>query len=151
MRDQVSIARIEALHPRVRKVFKDFVEEAEKTLNVTLRVTQGLRTVEEQDALYAQGRTKPGNVVTNARGGSSFHNYGLAIDLVEIKAGSANWNFDYKKLKPIALKYGLEWGGDWKTIVDKPHFQESLGYKWQDLYKKYVQKDFLKDTKYVRI
>src|SRR6478736_3448878 len=98
MRDKISISRVQALHPTIRQDVKSFITEAEEALNITLRIVQGLRTIEEQDALYAQGRTIPGKVVTKAKGGSSYHNYGLAIDLVEIKDLKANWDFDYKKL-----------------------------------------------------
>lgn len=133
MKDKISEQRCELLHPKVRAIFKAFVEECENTHNVILRVTQGLRTIAEQNALYAQGRTKPGAIVTNAKGGSSYHNYGLAIDLVELKDGKANWKFDYKKLKSISQKYGLTWGGDFKSIKDNPHFELTLGYNWKKL------------------
>lgn len=90
MKDQISIDRIKKLHPEAISLFQRFIEEAEDTLNITLRITQGLRTFEEQNALYAQGRTKPGSKVTNAKAGQSFHNYGQAIDLVELKGNDAN-------------------------------------------------------------
>lgn len=151
MKDQISIDRIKKLHPDAIGLFQRFIEEAENTLDITLRVTQGLRTFEEQNELYAQGRTKPGSKVTNAKGGQSFHNYGISVDLVEMKNGQPNWNFDFKKLKPIAEKYGIEWGGDFKSIVDKPHFQLSFGYTWQQLLEKYNKKEFIPGTKFVKL
>ena len=151
MKDQISIARIEQLHPDAKESFRSFVEECEQTFNITLRVTQGLRTIAEQDALYAIGRTKPGSKVTNAKGGSSFHNYGLAIDLVEMKGKDANWSFDYKKLVPIAEKYGLYWGGNFKSIKDEPHFEKSFGFKWRDLFERYMNKNFIPGTTYVKL
>lgn len=133
MKDPISIARVKLLHPAIREDVTNFITEAETALNVTLRIVQGLRTISEQNALYAQGRTVKGPKVTNAKGGSSYHNYGLAIDLVEMKSGKANWNFNYKALLPFANKYGFAWGGHFKSIVDKPHFEKTFGYTWKQL------------------
>ena len=124
MRDQYSDARVGALHPAVRQQFTDFINDAETQLDVTLRVMLGFRTFDQQDALYQQGRTHPGNIVTNAPAGKSFHNYGLAVDLCHINDdGSVDWNFDMAQLEPIATAHNLEWGGCWTTIKDKPHFE----------------------------
>lgn len=143
MKDKISIERVAKLHPKVRSLFTQFINDAELNLNVTLRVSQGLRTIAEQDALYVQGRTKPGNIVTNAKGGSSYHNYGLAIDLVELKDGKVNWDFDYKKLKPYADKYGIVWGGTFKSIVDKPHFEISFGFKPSQLKNMRIENNYV--------
>src|SRR5258705_168085 len=91
----------------------------------TLEVVQGLRTFAEQDALFAQGRTTPGKRVTNARGGQSNHNYGLAVDLCPFLAGQPRWTWDegFNEIGELALKVGLEWGGSWHNLVDKPHVQ----------------------------
>lgn len=151
MRDNLSEARLEQLHPKVRGVFKAFIEEAEEALNVTLRIVQGLRTIKEQNELYAQGRTKPGKKVTNAKGGSSYHNYGLAIDLVEMKDGKANWNFRYELLKPFAKKHNLVWGGGFKSIIDKPHFELTFGNNWKALLKKVEAMEFIPGTQFVDI
>lgn len=151
MKDKISIERLELLHPQVRYPFKTFIEECENTFNIVLRIVQGLRTIEEQNELYAQGRTKPGKIVTNAKGDSSWHNFGMAIDITEIVGGKANWNCDYKRLSLIADKYGLEWGGNFKSIVDKPHFQKDCGFTLKQIQDKYNKKDFIPGTKYVRI
>jgi len=127
MKDPLSIQRIATTHPLVRDTFTKFIDAAESELNITLRVTHALRTIAEQNALYAQGRTTAGKIVTNAKGGQSFHNVGTAIDVVELVGKTVNWNFDYSKLKPIADRFGIEWGGTWK-FVDKPHFQITFGY-----------------------
>lgn len=133
-KDKVTVLRIDKLHPKAKGIFSQFIDECEKAFNTTFRVSQGLRTIAEQDALYAQGRTKPGPVVTNAKGGTSYHNYGLAVDLVAMfPDGSIDWKYDMSKLKPIAVKLGLFWGGDFKTIVDKPHFEISFGKKPSEL------------------
>jgi peptidoglycan L-alanyl-D-glutamate endopeptidase CwlK len=97
---------------------------------IEIRVIQGLRTTSQQDALYAQGRTLPGKVVTNARGGQSSHNFGLAVDVVPGVAGLATWTPQWSARAPefvamvTALKrQGLAWGGDWVHIPgDFDHF-----------------------------
>lgn len=138
MRDSVSVARLAKLHPLVRDTFKAFIEDCE-ALNpdTTLRITQGLRTFDEQQALYNQGRNgNPGKIVTNASAGQSYHNYGLAIDLVELDGAKneiADWKFDMGTLKPIADKYGIVWGGNFKSIKDKPHFEKTFGFNWKQL------------------
>lgn len=129
MLDKYSDDRVSKLHPKVRQTFFDFINECEKTLNIVLRITIGYRTIDEQNELYAQGRTNPGNIVTKAKGGQSFHNFGLAVDLAVVVSGKIDWNYDMALLKPIALKYGIKWGGDWKSIKDKPHFEITFGFK----------------------
>jgi peptidoglycan L-alanyl-D-glutamate endopeptidase CwlK len=98
---------------------------------LALVVTQGLRTWEEQDALYAQGRTAPGKIVTKARGGQSYHNFGLAFDILVLDAmGKADWDSSHpgwSQAADVGKALGLEWGGDWQTIKDQPHFQYTGG------------------------
>jgi peptidoglycan L-alanyl-D-glutamate endopeptidase CwlK len=125
MRDKISIDRLAKLHPKARNVFKAFIEECETTFDITLRISQGLRTFAEQDALYAQGRPK-GKIVTNAKGGYSMHNYGMACDFVRMIGKDWDRNYNMKTLAPIALKHGLVWGGTFKTIFDPPHFELQL-------------------------
>lgn len=166
MRDKISERRIELLHPKVRTIFKTFIEEAENELGITLRIVQGLRTFDEQAAIYAQGRTKPGKIVTNAKPGSSYHNYGLAIDVAPLSEDgkSINWDYNFKLLCPFAKNHGLRWGGDWdgdgKTkadgdkdehLVDYPHFELTFGVNWKQMLEKYNKKDFIKDTKYINL
>lgn len=119
--DSNSAAKLNKIHPALASKITELID----TFPSDVRVVQGLRTFAEQDALYAQGRTKPGNRVTNARGGQSNHNYGLAVDLCPFKGGQPDWN-DTKTFKAIgaaAKALGLEWGGDWKKMVDMPHVQ----------------------------
>jgi peptidoglycan L-alanyl-D-glutamate endopeptidase CwlK len=87
-------------------------------------VISGLRSYEEQAALYAQGRTAPGKKVTNARPGYSNHNFGIAFD-IGVFEGSKYLpeSPKYKAVGALGMDLGLEWGGNWKTIVDQPHFQ----------------------------
>ncbi len=135
MKDKISENRLAALHPAVKTVFRDFINACEEGLGITLRITQGLRTIEEQQRLYETGRTRPGKKVTNAPGGASYHNYGLAIDLAVLDADgkTVDWNYDMAKLKPFAQTHGIEWGGDWHTLKDRPHFQMTLGYTVREL------------------
>ena len=103
-------------------------------MEIKLRVTSANRSYQEQNDLYAKGRTTSGNIVTNARGGESFHNFGLAIDVVEIKDGAAIWNNTrWGEISNLAKSIGFEWGGDFNSFVDKPHFQYSYGYTLAEL------------------
>lgn len=116
--------RINTLHPLVRAKAKEFIIRAEKELGIKLRVVSALRTWAEQDKLYAQGRTTPGNIVTKAKGGESLHNFGLAIDVVEIKNGKAIWNNpNWNRIAGLGKEIGFKWGGDWESFKDKPHFE----------------------------
>ena len=93
--DNITRQRIEKLHPVVRKETKTIIDECDKALTgrAKVRITQGLRTFQEQDDLYAIGRTKPGKKVTNAKGGQSIHNYGFAVDIcMMIDGKTASWD-----------------------------------------------------------
>lgn len=102
-------------------------------------ITQGKRSNEEQNRLYAQGRSNPGKIVTNVRGGYSYHNYGLAFDycVCDIIGGKLipNWSVDKRWLRVgnLGKNLGLEWGGDWKSFKDYPHFQYTFGLSIEQL------------------
>ena len=123
--DRHSEQRLQSLHPKIRTKVREFLEDAERQ-GLTLRITSGLRTWEEQNKLFAQGRTAGGKKVTNARGGQSWHNYGLAIDVVQMVGSTPVWKADWNKIGEIGEKHGFEWGGRWK-FIDKPHFQMRFG------------------------
>lgn len=135
--DHITQQRIEKLHPVVRIEIQKIIEECDYALTgrAKVRITQGLRTFKEQDDLYAIGRTKPGKKVTNAKGGQSIHNYGLAVDICLIIDGKiASWDTvkdwdndkvaDWYECVKIFAKYGWDWGGNWKTFKDLPHFEK---------------------------
>jgi len=127
--------RIEDLHPKLQELANAFKDACEGQ-NFPVSIYFTLRTIEEQDALYAQGRTTPGKIVTNAKGGESYHNYGLAFDAAPLNSDlSINWNDPtlYAKMGIIGQSVGLEWGGRFKTIVDRPHFQFTFGLSITDL------------------
>jgi len=125
-----SAARLVGLHPVVRAATERLVELAHKA-GVPIVITQGYRSIAEQDALYAQGRTKPGKIVTNARGGYSNHNFGVAIDFAVLLPDGKNvsWTVDKNWMAVVAFakQLGFEWGGDWKSFVDTPHFEMIFG------------------------
>ena len=117
---------IQGLDDRMIPIAMEFVERC-NTMGWRVLVHQGRRTWAEQAALYAQGRTAPGPIVTNAKAGQGYHNYGLAIDFVAMdKAGQPMWKLTpWEMLGEVGEKLGLEWGGRWKK-PDEPHLQLSL-------------------------
>lgn len=170
MRDVISLPRANSLHPAVRYEAIKLIDEVEAAWPVTMkiRIVQALRTIDEQNALYAMGRTKHGAIVTNARGGSSYHNYGLAFDFAimydkdgngtyEELSWDTNYDFDkdgVKDWRSMIDKFkaaGWDWGGDWKSIQDDPHFQKTFGYSWRELLDKYNKKDFIAGTEYINL
>lgn len=97
---------------------------------IQVGITQGFRTTEYQNGLYAQGRTKTGKIVTNCKGGYSPHNYGLAFDFCIYENGKVDWDSRNKKWAIAGAtgeSLGLEWGGRWKQFVDLPHMQFMFG------------------------
>ena len=125
---------INALHPALQDKLYQLVELCEKK-GIIIAIGECLRTVAEQDALYAQGRTTPGSVVTNAKGStySSMHQWGVAFDFylkmdVDGDGKTSDDSFNnstglFEAVGQIGKSIGLEWGGDWKSIKDRPHFQ----------------------------
>jgi peptidoglycan L-alanyl-D-glutamate endopeptidase CwlK len=114
---------IATLLPRVQPYARTLVHKADEA-GITIKVISGLRTYAEQDALFAQGRTKPGPRVTNAAAGHSNHNFGIAFDVGVFDGGNyIEESPDYKTVGQIGVDLGLEWGGNWKSIQDEPHFE----------------------------
>lgn len=101
---------------------------------VVAKIISGTRTYAEQDALYAKGRTAPGPKVTNARGGYSNHNFGIAFDIGLFKGSDYLEDSPlYADLGKIGERIGLEWGGRWKTFKDEPHYQLKTGFTLSQL------------------
>lgn len=161
--DIISVKRLQMLHPKLRDEAIALFGEAECALKgrAKPRITFALRSFKEQQALYDQGRTKPGPIVTNAKPGASFHNYGLAIDFALIIDGvKAVWDNktdydadlipDWMEVVKVYKEHGWEWGGDWKTISDMPHLQKTFGYRWQTLLEMY-NRGMKDDNDYVLI
>jgi peptidoglycan LD-endopeptidase CwlK len=121
--DSRSEKTIATLLPEVRPIARSLVQKASAS-GITIKIISGLRTCEEQDVLYAQGRTKPGAIVTNVRGGYSNHNFGIAFDVGVFEGNKYLPDSPkYKAVGVLGMDLGLEWGGSWKSIVDQPHFQ----------------------------
>lgn len=120
------------IHPELVKKLKR-LKSLCKENGISIKFSEGYRTVAEQDALYAQGRTKPGNVVTNARGSSysSQHQWGIAADFylnmdIDGDGDKKDDAFNdvtnmFSRVGRLAEEVGLSWGGNWTRIVDKPH------------------------------
>ena len=146
--DTATSKRIALLHPSVREEVTKIIQECDVALTgrAKVRITQGLRTFKEQDDLYAIGRTKPGKKVTNAKAGKSIHNYGFAVDICMIIDGKeASWDHkkdwdndqtaDWYECVKIFAKYGWDWGGNWKSFKDIPHFDKKGFNSWVKLIK----------------
>lgn len=119
----MSSRRLEDLHPIVAEKAHKLVELA-KNEGIDLLVTSTLRTFEEQKELYALGRTKPGKRVTNAKPGQSWHNFGLAFDVVPLLNGKAVWNSPFwSHIGDLGKSLELVWGGDFTGLRDHPHFE----------------------------
>lgn len=124
---------INELLPIVKVKCQALVDECKKQ-SISLTVTGTYRSIEEQNGLYNQGRTTPGQIITNAKGGQSLHNWRVAFDIVPIVNGAVQYNDDvlWAKIAKIGASIGLEWGGSWVTFPDKPHFQFTQGYDFPD-------------------
>jgi len=133
-----SAARLARLNPAVLAAAQELIRRSYGR-GVPIVITQGMRTIAEQNALYAQGRSKPGPIVTNARGGTSYHNYGLAVDFALLLPGgeSFSWDMDrdgdkdrkadWQEVVQEAKRLGFEWGGEWSGFKDYSHLQMAFG------------------------
>lgn len=118
--DAHSEAKLDEVHPELARR----VRQLAALLSFPLVVTQGFRSYPQQDALYQQGRTLPGSIVTNAKAGWSMHNFGLAVDVAPTDGHSIDWNGKDEKWAEILAKApscGLAEGAQWRTFVDMPH------------------------------
>ena len=118
-------------HAVVRETALEVIKRAYKE-GINVQISEGHRSYARQNELYAQGRTKPGNIVTNAKGGQSWHNFGIAVDyfLTNTDGSKAVWtvNNDWRRVAQIGKSLGFEWGGDWTSFKDYPHLQMTGGY-----------------------
>ena len=117
---------ISLCHPELQQKAEKLVSAC-RGHGLLIGIGECFRTVAEQDALYAKGRTEPGSIVTNAKGSSysSHHQWGTAFDIYRNDGEGAYNDSDgfFSKVGAIGVKIGLEWGGNWRSPVDKPHFQ----------------------------
>ena len=100
-----------------------------KQVGIDLLLTSTYRDLESQNALYAQGRTTPGHIVTNARGGQSYHNYRCAFDFVPLVNGKPAWADIrlFVKVGGLGEQVGLEWAGRWTSFKEYAHLQYTGG------------------------
>ena len=123
--------KLQYLHPNLQKFFKELI----KISPYDFSITQGVRTAEEQNKLYQQGRTVPGKIVTNCDGYKIKSNHqtkddglGHAGDIAALVNNKITWEEKYYKEVAISArilmqKYNIEWGGDWRNFKDLPHFE----------------------------
>ena len=121
------------LHPVVREKAQAFIEQA-RLQGIDLLVTSTYRDNESQAALYAQGRTKPGAIVTNAKPGQSWHKWRCAFDVVPLRNGKPVWGTSgpdgdlWRKIGELGESVGLEWAGRWTgKLREMAHFQYTGG------------------------
>jgi len=133
----------EGLHPIVGEKSNQLIANAQE-IGIPILISEGFRSVESQDVLYEKGRTIEGSIVTHARGGESYHNYGLAIDFVLLEEdGSISYDLerdlngngeaDWFEVARLGKEIGFKWGGDWKGFKDYPHLEYNFGLSIQEL------------------
>lgn len=124
---------INDLNPLVQPMAQAFIAEC-RAQGIDVIITSTYRDKASQDALYAQGRTRPGPKVTNAQAGQSFHNYAVAFDFVPVVNGKADWNNTrtWRQCGEIAESAGLEWAGRWNSFKELCHCQYTGGLSLPD-------------------
>ncbi len=138
--------KFDELHPILQNKAKKLIRLGKEKCNLEINIYSGFRSFAAQEAIYAQGRTAPGKVISNARGGESFHNYGLGFDFAILKPGSKEieWNSradvdndqkpDYEEIGKLGEDLGMEWGARFTNMKgDWGHLQMSFGFSIKDL------------------
>ncbi|MFJ7725306.1 M15 family metallopeptidase [Neobacillus sp. NPDC097160] len=131
------------LHPIVKERSNQLIQQAADK-GIVIVITDGFRSSEDQDRLYEKGRSTEGNIVTYAKGGESYHNFGLAIDFaLKTPSGNVVWDMqydgnkngkaDWTEVVNMAKALGFEWGGDWAQFKDYPHLEMNFGLSIADL------------------
>jgi peptidoglycan L-alanyl-D-glutamate endopeptidase CwlK len=131
------------LHPLVEERSNQLIQQAADK-GIVIVITDGFRSSEDQDRLYENGRTAEGDIVTHAKGGESYHNFGLAIDFaLKTPSGNVIWDMQYDRnengqsdwteVVKMAKALGFDWGGDWTNFKDYPHLQMDFGLTIADL------------------
>lgn len=175
MRDSlISLPRVEGLHPVIKDEVLSLIEKCEQTIgkDFAVRIVQGTRTIEYQNGLFSQPHDhidndhdgvvdEPDEKVTNAKGGLSYHNYGLAFDFCLLFLVDGKYQFIPTKSWQITKEWmivvntfklaGYEWGGDWHSLKDNPHIEKTFGNNWRVLLQRYNNQDFVTGTKFVRL
>lgn len=129
----ISSRKLTELHPKVMQMCSEFIKDCNEQ-GIDILITSTYRDHESQDALYAQGRTKSGQIVTKAKGGQSFHNYRVAFDFCPLVNGKPAWSDTklFTQCGKIAETHGLEWAGRWKRFIELAHCQYTGGLTLKD-------------------
>jgi peptidoglycan L-alanyl-D-glutamate endopeptidase CwlK len=151
-----SIDKLNLLHPKIREAALQAYGEAviATPTNVHPVIDQTYRSFEESDKLYQQGRTTPGEIVSNSKAGQSYHNYALALDFHLQIEGKDVWDVDHNWMIVVNIfkKHGFTWGGDFTgNFKDYPHLENKLGHNWRDLLTLYNAGNFISGTNYLNI
>ena len=126
----MSDRNLDDLEPKARDAAKAAIVECLAD-GMDILVTCTYRTGAEQNALYAQGRTGKGPIVTNAKAGQSFHQYRVALDLYPMVNGKPDFSGthpNWHKIAAVFIKHGFEWGYNWARFKEMPHFQMTGGH-----------------------
>lgn len=121
----MSSRSLSVLHPAFRPKAEEFIKAA-NVVGLDVLVYCTVRTMQEQEVLYEQGRIKPGKVITNARPGESAHNWGFAFDGAPLVGGKIDWDPEnpvWQQYGKLAVNLGLEWAGNWVHFKEYPHIQ----------------------------
>lgn len=134
--DKLSVERMNTLHDCIKPLVRRFLEICAEA-GIVLRITAAFRTPEEQNVLFSIGRTTKldSPTVTDARAWQSYHNYGLAIDVVPLVDGKPVWNNQelWNTIGKIGEELGFEWANRWRRRRELPHFQMTFGYTIKQL------------------
>ena len=130
--------KLSDLHPDVQPLAQKFLDKCAAE-NIDILVTCTYRSPKEQNILYAQGRTTPGKIVTNAKAGQSNHNHEIggfpaskALDVVPLRGGKPVWGTKgddlnlWMRIGEIGESVGLEWAGRWKRMREFPHLEKDV-------------------------
>lgn len=130
----INSRRLDDLLPPVKSRAEAFIKACDEA-GIDVLITSTYRDAASQAALYAQGRTKPGRIVTNAKPGQSWHNWRCAFDFVPVVNGKAQWDDTrtFERCGAIAERVGLEWAGRWKRFKELAHCQYTGGLTLADL------------------
>jgi len=127
----------DGLHPVVEERTNQLVQQAAQK-GISIVITDDFRSAVDQNILYEKGRGSEGNIVTHAKGGESYHNFGLAVDFaIKTSSGNVIWDMkfdgngnsisDWTEVVEMAKGLGFKWGGDWEEFKDYPHLQMNFG------------------------
>lgn len=132
--DTRSERSIRTLQPKAQRAARGFLKRV-LDAGINARIISGTRTYWEQDVLFRKGRFGDASpIVTKARGGQSNHNFGIAWDIGIFKNGAyVGASPLYVRAAEVGRVPGIEWGGDWVTFVDQPHYELSTGMSLADV------------------